>query len=443
MSGAELPLVDVDRLRVGMYVVLDVGWGNHPFLRNRFRIRNADQIAQIRALGLTKVRWSPERSTCGPGPEPESGRAAHAAPPAASSSAAATAAPAPAPAARTVEPVPLEEWERVAESWLTEDYASLARRQAELGRLLQRDPAAAREIAVQIAGELSDAVVECDRPAVRLLAGEHGPSPCHEIAVMALALLLGRDAGLADDELDCLALAALLHDAGKAALPEAVRENDGRLAPAALAAYRSHVQRGLELGQKMGLDPAVLRCMAEHHEHLDGSGFPAGLRGEQISLPGRVLAIANRYVDLVQPRHGGEGLTPHRALQTLYARERDHFDPALLARFVRLLGVYPPGSLVELSDGRMALVIASRPGASLTPRVRVLLRDDGRELGPALDLDVGSPVSIRRSLGPGELSPELARRCAELARAAFLFEPEQAPEWRSWGEDLRETEASF
>src|SRR5690606_24397140 len=122
----------------------------------------------------------------------------------------------------------------------------------------------------------------------------------------------------------------------------------------------------VELGREMGLDPQVLRSIAECREHADGSGLPNGLRSEQLSVPGQVLAIANRYMSLVCPPGGEPGLTPHQALQQMYGRERAHFDVELLARFVRLLGVYPPGSLVEPSDGRIALVVASRPGTALT-----------------------------------------------------------------------------
>jgi putative nucleotidyltransferase with HDIG domain len=441
MAASDLPLIDVEHLRIGMYVVLDVGWKNHPFLRSRFTIRSDEQLAQLRAMGVAQVRWSPQRSEVQApitATEPEVAVTAPL-------PAAATSGPDPQPAAgQRMQPVSLDEWESLSQHWMQSEYADVAGRHAALLKALRQDPTAARESAEQLADMVSTAVSECDRPAVRLLTEKAGQEQAgHEVAVVALSLLLGRDAGLDEEALRQLALAALLHDIGKIRLPASAQEDSGELAGNDLKLFRSHVAHGLELGRQMGLEPAVLRSIAEHHEHADGSGFPEGLRAEQMSDAGKVLAITNRYVNLVCPQRSDQGLTPHQALQQMYGRERARFDATLLSRFVRLLGVYPPGSLVELSDGRIALVVASRPGASLTPRVRIIVSPDAEELSPALDIDGDSPFKISRSLPPEKLDPAWAKRSRELARAAFFFEPAPSPEWRSWGDEERESEASF
>lgn len=441
MGASELPLIDVERLRIGMYVVLDVGWRNHPFLRSRFTIRSEEQLAQLRAMEQRQVRWSPERSECGP-QEPPVDLPEHE--PDAAPATPIAEAPAAVSAAKLMEPVSLDEWENLAQHWIENEYEDVAARHAGLLAALGEDPTAARGAAESLADLVSTAVSECDRPAVRLLTEKAGQEQAgHEVAVVALSLLLGRDAGLDEETLRQLALAALLHDAGKIELPAGSREARTDMSAAELETYRSHVDHGVRLARRMGLDEAIVRSIAEHHEHADGSGFPAGLRAEQMSEPGKVLAITNRYVNLVCPQQDSDGLTPHQAMQQMYGKERAHFDASLLARFVRLLGVYPPGSLVELSDGRFALVVASRPGASLTPRVRIIVDPEAEALSPALDIDGETPFKIRRSLNPAELDPVWARRSRELARAAFFFEPVPSPEWRSWGDEERESEASY
>lgn len=439
MDASELPLIDVEQLRVGMYVVLDLGWKNHPFLRSRFLISSEEQLAQLRALGVPKLRWSPARSTTlPPATEPAAAALTDEAPPDDSATPARPEAdPTPRGAVPEVMvPVSLDEWDSLSETLMGNEYADLSERHAALLQTLDNDPEAAREEAERLADLVAAAVSECDRPAVRLLTEEAGEAQAgHEVAVVALSLLLGRDAGLDEQDSQQLALAALLHDIGRRA----------RSAPAAgdRREAERHVDHSVELARAMGMGEAVVRAIAEHHEHADGSGYPAGLRGDQLSTPGKLLAITNRYVELVCPEQAAQGLTPHQALQQMYGRERAHFDTSLLARFVRVLGVYPPGSLVELSDGRKALVVASRPGAALTPRVRIITRPDAEELSAAVDIDAGTPFRILRSLGPEELDPAWAQRSRELARAAFFFEASPSPEWRSWGDEERESESSF
>lgn len=311
MAANALPLIDVDRLQIGMYVVLDLGWKNHPFLRSRFTIRSEEQLAQLRSLGVDQVRWSPERSES----EPLAERA-DAPTPTPAPTPSPTAAPSPAPPAvapKLMEPVDLDEWESLSEHWLEDEYDGVAQQHVALFSALREDPAAARGAAEALAESVATALSECDRPAVRLLtdkaAQEQGS---HEVAVVALSLLLGRDAGLDDEALRHLSMAALLHDMGKLHLPEALRACTGEMSPAQLESWRSHVERGVAMAAEMGLEDEAIRSIAEHHEHADGSGFPKGLRADQLSEPGKVLAIANRYMDLVCPQHSEEGLTPTR-----------------------------------------------------------------------------------------------------------------------------------
>ena len=111
--------------------------------------------------------------------------------------------------------------------------------------------------------------------------------------------------------------------------------------------------------------------IAQHHEHADGSGYPAGSRGEQLSVGARVVSLVNQYDNLCNPGNPAAALTPHDALAVMFARMRGQFDSATMATFIRMMGVYPPGSTVQLTDGRYALSVSVNAARPLKPRVVV------------------------------------------------------------------------
>ncbi len=443
MAAGSLPLIDIDRLQLGMYIVLDVGWRNHPFLRGSFTIRTDEQLSQLRTLGLQQVRWCPERSTAGPLPEsaldpalqpidelPDLPDSIDAAPMPES--------PATAPAGliwSAAEPATELQWQEASLQRVEDEYRYVSQRHGHLLRQLQTDPAAAREAAEELGETVHRSVVDSHDPTVRLLSDRVGQQTSgHDIAVTALALLLARDCGFSPAELREVALAALLHDVGKLRLPRFLHEDSRRLTDFERRSYRRHVELGVDLAKAIGLSAAVVRAIAEHHERCDGSGFPAALEREQITPASRVIAIANRYQNLLCPlQQVHSGLTPYQALQQMYGVERAHFDPEYLARFVRIMGVYPPGTLVELTDQRMAVVIASRPGASLSPRVQIIDTPDDNAPTTAIDIDGEGELRVRCSVHPAQLNPKWAQRSRQLARTPIYIEPQSAPEWSAWG----------
>lgn len=432
MEPASLPLITVDRLRAGMYVVLDLGWREHPFLRSHFLIRSDRQIDQLRALGLNEVHWSPERSVAQPIP-------------------AAAAAPAPQQAASepvptvavpirpmpwtSVEPPTVEQWDSQSLRRVEDEYSQVAQRHQLLAKQLVSAPDEARKTAEQVADTLFSAVTDCDLPAARLLSQRVAQqSGSHEVGVSVLSLLLARDAKLPADTLQEVAMTALLHDIGKVRLPAMLQNDFGHLSDFERGTYRQHVAYGVELARSMNLPEGVVQGIAQHHERIDGTGYPVGLRDDRITQVARIVAIANRYMNLIDPRRAEHAMTPYQALQQMYASERSYYDGNLLTRFVRILGVYPPGTVVELADERLAIVVAARPGGSLTPRVQLLdqVDDNGDSDAPPIDTAPEGPLRVRRSVLPAELARR-ARRMRQVARTALYIEPQTAPEWRNWG----------
>lgn len=424
MTANSLPLIEISRLQPGMYVVLDLGWRRHPFPLNSFTLRSVEQIDTLRSLGLEKVRYSPERSTVAALPP---GAALPAAPRRVSPAASAELAPPADRAADTAAPPgesddPLDRQQARLQQ-LEARQRRAAQQHQQLIKLIAADPAEAARGCKDLADQLLGWLPEQGEVMIQLLGSGSADQPSgHEISVAALALMLGRDCGMSADMLRQLTRATLLHDVGKQRVPGFLHEDYGQLTEFERQSFRQHVEFGVEMARRMEMPRDVVEAIAQHHEYADGSGFPLRLNLESLSPISRVLSLCNRYHNLVCPLHADIGITPHRALQQLFRDERERFDPALLPRLVKLLGVYPPGTLVELTDHRMAIVVASQPGSSLAPRVQIVELPDDVRPQLAIDLDPTGGVGVRCGLSPEQLNQRWAARARQLARCGIALD---------------------
>ncbi|MBD8526076.1 HD-GYP domain-containing protein [Pseudomarimonas arenosa] len=419
MADSTLPSIDVDRLRVGMFVVLDVGWQNHPFPFNSFKLRTGEQLNVLRSLNLGKVRYDPDRSDVAPLP-PSSGR-----PEGSPLRAESVADIEPAKDSVAAEPV----WRDL----LAEQAASLQRCEVRyqdavdsyrlLSKKLMSEPGLAREAADKVVSGMLDEVRVDHEVSLRVLSdnlGEHGSS--HSVNVAVLCVLLAQACDFGDSAMSDVVRAALLHDIGKQRLPSFLQRETPALNDFERKTHRRHVEFSVEAARHLGAPLATVRAIEEHHEAMDGSGYPFGLRGEQISPAGRLLALINRYENLVSPGDKDPGMTPHDALAYMYARERQRFDPRIMALFVKMMGVYPPGSLVELSDQRLAIVVSALPGAALSPRVMIVEDPKSTEHGLAVDLNEQVNLRVVRSLKADELDSDWARLVRRTSRGGYYID---------------------
>lgn len=239
----------------------------------------------------------------------------------------------------------------------------------------------------------------------------------HALNNSALVVALGRQIGLPVELLVELAGAALLMDIGMSLLPDGLCNHGLLLTPLERRRVQSHVQLGLDLlRDRPGVLDTQLEWIAAHHERYDGSGYPLGLAGHEIPLFARMLGLVDTFDALCTDRLHQKGQSRHDATQYLY-RERDRlFQAELVEQFGQTLGVYPTGTLVELSSGEVAVVTQQNAGRRLFPRVTVLTHAD-KTLHPAfpqVDLWLDeSPESGRRTilrgLRPGAYGIDLAQ----------------------------------
>ena len=232
----------------------------------------------------------------------------------------------------------------------------------------------------------------------------------HAVNCCALVTSFGRHLGFPRAMLVDLASAGMLMDIGKAVLPEELLQRPGPINDDERILVQSHLNRGLEMLEQAGItDSEIVQMISYHHERHDGSGYPNGLEGAKIPLTGRMLGLVDTFDALSSERPHQAAMARHDVLQWLY-RQRDRlFQADLIEQLSQSLGVYPTGSLVELSSGEVALVMSQNAARRLYPRVTVLTKAD-KTLDPAfrqVDLwvlanaaDPAQRVWIERALPP-------------------------------------------
>lgn len=425
MQKEVIESVDISQLRLGLYVVLDIGWLLHPFPTSSFKLTNPNQIDTLRSLGLksVKVDWSRSDAV------EETGQAAALTPLQAAQAAARAAAEQ--LAAEKAGRQAMERAERAR--MLATQQKSLQvceKRYLETGKLYRqvqdistaKPKDAAQQSSAMVASMLAD-MAAAGEISIRLLSESAGEkSAQHPVNVMIVSLLLARAMGLPAPEMQELGVAAFLHDIGKQQVPDRVRSLVDGFNAAETRLYQEHVSFGVQAAKAMGLSTAALLAIAQHHEGHDGSGFPKRSKGDEISPLGRILSVVNRYDNLVNPARASAALTPHEALAAIFSQYKAQCEPSVLSAFIRMMGIYPPGSVVQLSDERYALVVAVNSTRPLKPSVVVHEPRVPRHEALVMDLEKMPELSIRRSVKPSLLPAASLDYLAPRLRVNYFFE---------------------
>jgi HD-GYP domain-containing protein (c-di-GMP phosphodiesterase class II) len=229
-----------------------------------------------------------------------------------------------------------------------------------------------------------------------------------DVAVYMIAL--ARFLGMSEEDIELSGLVGLLQDIGMLDLPPALLQKPGRLEPAEFRVVQGHVGRGCDiLAATHGLPSTVARLAAMHHERFDGSGYPRALRSGTIETVGAMAGIADTFDALTVKRPYAEAMSPSNALNLLFRMRDKLFHGYLVEQFIRCIGYFPVGSIVELNSGEIGVVVAQNAEHRLQPKVMVVRDPQGQPLRPQKFLNLAKlpkataeePYRIRRTLEYG------------------------------------------
>ena len=234
----------------------------------------------------------------------------------------------------------------------------------------------------------------------------------HSMNVAILLANFGRYLGLERNVLKELTLGGLLHDVGKIMTPDEVLNKPGKLPDEEFGVMRQHVVHSYDiLSNTAGITPTMLEVAANHHERLDGTGYPQRLKGDQLSLYTRMSGIVDVYDAVTADRVYKQGMQPTQAFRILLKGIDQHFDAELVTKFIKCMGVYPVGTLVQLSNQRLAVVMQRNEQQPLKPVVKVIYHATQRHYLEVQWLDLarnGGQESIESTVDPKEFGINLA-----------------------------------
>jgi HD-GYP domain-containing protein (c-di-GMP phosphodiesterase class II) len=239
----------------------------------------------------------------------------------------------------------------------------------------------------------------------------------HCIAVAIWCSVIGRQIGLPKKELALLSMGGMLLDIGKLKIPGAVLNKKKQLSEREFSLVKKHVDLSLKMATDASrkIPQAVMDMIACHHERFNGSGYPHSLQGTEIPLYARIAAIADCYDAITSQRVYAKPIPHALAIKKIYEWRGYDFQPELIEAFIQAVGIYPTGTMVELSSGEVGIVVKENPGKRLRPQVLVILDRDKQLLADFNEIDLASDidpehkaVEIVKTLEPGAygLDPE-------------------------------------
>jgi len=398
-----LKKIPIHQVQLGMYLQsMEGSWLSHPFWKTKFVLREVADLEALLTSGVPAV-WidiskgaDVDTAPAQDGlvqdlvdePQPAQSAPVPPAPP-----------PAPAPTAALARPERVSMGSEMGRAVQTINRSRQAVTalfgEARMGKAVDA------EMCMPLVEEVAESVSRNPSALISLarLKTKDDYTYMHSVAVCALMVSLSRQLGLDDAQTREAGMAGLLHDIGKMMMPLNVLNKPGQLTEAEFDIMRGHPMRGYMMLKEGGAVPeSALDVCLHHHEKMDGSGYPQGLKGEEISLLARMGAVCDVYDAITSTRPYKAAWDPAGSIQRM-AQWTGQFDPVVFKAFVMCVGIYPVGSLVRLDSGRLAVVIDLNPQHLAAPLVRVFYSTKSKLPIPVQQLDLSNPAVGDRVVG--------------------------------------------
>ena len=402
-NGTEPPQVkkiEVTDLCVGMHIHdMDGGWLSHDFMRTNFAVKNEKVLGKVRKSGLKHVYIDTSRGLDMAGSESRESvvdRVEHEIESISSDCALAG------------KNVSVEEEMAVAKNIVKEANT--------ITKNLMSDIRLGKQVEVDsfepIAEKIMDSVMRNKDALVSLtrMKTKDDYTFMHSVSVSGLMVNFARSEGMNDDQIKEIALGGVLHDIGKMMVPDDILNKPGKLTDDEFVTMKSHVDHSRELLDKIpGMTPSVIDVVLQHHERADGTGYPGKLKGDEISVVGSMSAIVDVYDALTSVRIYKDAWEPTNTLKKMVEWSDNHFNKKLLSHFIRCLGIYPVGTMVEMKSGRVGVVLEQSEKEITKPIVRFFYnRKSGYIPVEIIDLSITKDDDIRKAVSPTEYGVDMS-----------------------------------
>ena len=362
MSDNHIKKITISQLKVGMYVHdLNCDWMTHPFFRSRFPVTTYEEIGRIREAGIRElyvdtskglnVRNAPTREEIQTSIEKEI---------------VALAAEKKAPDMRVSFAEELVQARSIRHH--AQRQISSVMLDVRMGKAVDVNRVA------PVVESVSESVLRNSGALIGLLRikNKDDYTFLHSVSVCALMIAYCRSVGMEEEDILQAGMGGLLHDMGKAYIPDRILNKEGPLTDDEFVIMKGHSAKGHEVLQQIpGIGPIPLDIALHHHERHDGSGYPDKLPGNDIQALTKMAAIADVYDAITSDRSYHKALPAADGLRKIYEWSKDHFNPHLVQAFIRCIGIYPVGTLVLLESGRLGVVIEADHANLLTPKVNI------------------------------------------------------------------------
>ena len=405
-------------IKLGYAIKLPVSWMKHPFLTNKLVVESRQQLRIIQSLGLEFVYFYPDRSVSVAEDTAENDECA---------------------VGQDLEDIQLRtqmqhdkeqriEQAKVHRRELQKTEKAFEQSVVQVRNVMtkvQSRPLNAIEDASQLISNLADTILSEDALVLHLIsqAGKEQESMYfHVLNVSILSMMLAKSLKFSAEEVKWVGLGAMFHDIGKLKIPSQILRKTTALTTPELNFLKLHPKLGLELVNLTNqFPPEAKPILEQHHEYLDGTGYPAGLKDDQINKLARVVATVNEFDNLCHPADMSQAKSPHHALSAMYKSMKGKLGELEMKVMIKMMGIYPPGTVVLLSDKRVGIVMAVNAETMLYPNVLIYDGDVPRLEAAIVTLEP-EKLTVEKVIKPKALPPEVFAYLNPRAQVSYFVQ---------------------